>query len=122
MHRDSAATLREIERHSARDARAYTRMLADWDQIKESQNRARYSPATTPSGSIAAHAATAPGIEAVRWRYASALDTVRERFENERVRTFFLWLSLMTMARVDQPGTGLLPLSMPAGRQGLFAS
>jgi phytoene dehydrogenase-like protein len=117
MHRDSAATVREIERHSARDARAYARMLADWDQIKDSQNRARYSPATTPSDSIAALEATAPGIEAVRWRYASALDTVRERFENERVRTFFLWLSLMTMARVDRPGTGLLPLSIAAGRQ-----
>jgi phytoene dehydrogenase-like protein len=117
MHRDSAATLREIERHSARDARAYARMLADWDQIKESQNRARYSPATIPSDPVAALEATAPGIEAVRWRYSSALDTVRERFENERVRTFFLWLSLMTMARVDRPGTGLLPLSIAAGRQ-----
>jgi phytoene dehydrogenase-like protein len=53
----------------------------------------------------------------VRWRYSTALDTVRERFEDERVRTFFLWLSLMTMARVDRPGTGLLPLSIAAGRQ-----
>jgi phytoene dehydrogenase-like protein len=117
MHRDRAATMREIERYSARDARAYSRMLDDWDQIKESQNRARYSPATTPSDAIAALEATPPGVEAVRWRYSSALDTVRERFEDEDVRTFFLWLSLMTMARVDQPGTGLLPLSIAAGRQ-----
>jgi phytoene dehydrogenase-like protein len=117
MHRDRAATVREIERYSARDARAYARMLDDWDQVKDSQNRARYSPATTPSDAIAALEATPPGIEAVRWRYSSALDAVRERFENERVRTFFLWLSLMTMARVDQPGTGLLPLSIAAGRQ-----
>ena len=117
MRRDRAATAREIERFSPRDARAYERMLDDWDQIKESQNRVRYSPATTPSEAIAALEATAPGVEAVRWRYSSALDTVRERFEDERVRTFFLWLSLMTMARVDQPGTGLLPLSIAAGRQ-----
>ena len=117
MHRDRAATMREIERYSARDARAYARMLDDWDQIKESQNRARYSAATTPSEAIAALEATPPGVEAVRWRYSSALDTVRERFEDDRVRAFFLWLSLMTMARVDQPGTGLLPLSIAAGRQ-----
>jgi len=117
MRRDRAATAREIERFSPRDARAYERMLDDWDQIKESQNRVRYSPATTPSEAIAALEATAPGVEAVRWRYSSALDTVRERFEDERVRSFFLWLSLMTMARVDQPGTGLLPLSIAAGRQ-----
>jgi phytoene dehydrogenase-like protein len=117
MHRDRAATMRELERYSAHDARAYAGMLDDWDQIKESQNRARYSPATTPSDAIAALEATPPGVEAVRWRYSSALDTVRERFEDERVRAFFLWLSLMTMARVDQPGTGLLPLSIAAGRQ-----
>jgi phytoene dehydrogenase-like protein len=117
MHRDRAATVRELERISVRDARAYERMLDDWDAIKESQNRARYSPATTPSDAIAALEATPPGLEAVRWRYSSALDIVRERFEDERVRTFFLWLSLMTMARVDQPGTGLLPLSIAAGRQ-----
>lgn len=117
MHRDRAATVRAIERFSARDARAYERMLDDWDRVKDSQNRARYSPATTPSDAIAALEATPPGVEAVRWRYSSALDTVRERFEDERVRTFFLWLSLMTMARVDQPGTGLLPLSIAAGRQ-----
>jgi len=117
MHRDRAATVREIARYSAHDARAYGRMLDDWDQVKESQNRARYSPAMTPSGAIAALEATPPGVEAVRWRYSSALDIVRERFEDERVRTFFLWLSLMTMARVDEPGTGLLPLSIAAGRQ-----
>ena len=117
MHRDRARTIREIERFSAHDARAYARMLDDWDQIKESQSRARYSPATTPSDAIAALEATPPGVEAVRWRYSSALDTVRERFDDERVRTFFLWLSLMTMARVDQAGTGLLPLSIAAGRQ-----
>jgi phytoene dehydrogenase-like protein len=117
MHRDRAATAREIARYSARDARAYERMLDDWDQVKESQNRARYSPATTPSMAIAALEATPAGLDAVRWRFSSALDVVRERFENERVRTFFLWLSLMTMARVDEPGTGLLPLSIAAGRQ-----
>lgn len=117
MYRDRAATVREIARFSARDARAYQRMLDDWDAIKESQNRARYSPATTPSNATLDLEATTPGVEAVRWRYSSALDTVRERFEDEHVRTFFLWLSLMTMARVDQPGTGLLPLSIAAGRQ-----
>jgi phytoene dehydrogenase-like protein len=117
MFHDRAATLREIARFSLADARAYERLLGDWDAIKECQNRARYSPATTASAAIAALEATAPGVEAVRWRYSSALEVVRERFADEQVRTFFLWLSLMTMAWVDQPGTGLLPLSISAGRQ-----
>ncbi len=117
MFRDRAATLRELARFSEADARAYERLLADWDEIKESQNRVRYGPATSASAAIGALEATRPGAEAVRWRYSSALETVRERFRDEHVRTFFLWLSLMTMAWVDQPGTGLLPLSIVAGRQ-----
>ncbi len=117
MFRDRAATARDIARFSERDARAYEQLLADWDAIKESHTRARYSPATTASAALAALEATQPGAEAVRWRYSSALETVRERFEDEHVRAFFLWLSLMTMAWIDQPGTGLLPLSIAAGRQ-----
>lgn len=117
MFRDAAATRREIARFSLEDARAYDQLLADWDAIKTAHGRSRYSPAGSPSEAIASLEATAPGVEAVRWRYSSALDVVRERFGDEHVRAFFLWLSLMTMAQVDQPGTGLNALSLPAGRQ-----
>ncbi len=117
MFRDAAATARDIARFSASDARAYEQLLADWDAIKAAHNRTRYSPAGSPSEAIAALEATGPGLEAVRWRYSSALEVVRERFTDEHVRSFFLWLSLMTMAQVDQPGTGLNALSLPAGRQ-----
>ena len=117
MFRDKAATVRELARFSRHDAAAYEELLADWDAIKDSQNRARYSPPTTASAALAALEATSKGAEAVRWRYLSALETVRERFADEHVRAFFLWLSLMTMSQVDQPGTGLLTLSIAAGRQ-----
>ena len=117
MFRDRAATARELARFSAGDARAYERLLADWDAIKATQNRARYSPPTTPSAAVAALEATELGLEPVRWRYSSALEVVCERFAEAHVRAFFLWLSLMTMSSVDQPGTGLLPLSIASGRQ-----
>ena len=117
MFRDPAATVRELARFSHADARAYERLLADWDAIKAANMRLRFSPAGSPSQAIAELEATSVGLEAVRWRYASALDIVRERFGDEHVRAFFLWLSLMTMASVDQPGTGLNALSLPAGRQ-----
>ncbi len=117
MFRDREATIRELARFSERDARAYRQVLADWDAIKAQHNKSRYSPPSTPSAALAALEATPAGLEAVRWRYSSALETVRERFTEEHVRAFFLWLSLMTMAWVDQPGTGLLPLSISSGRQ-----
>jgi len=117
MFRDTAATVREVARFSEHDARAYEQLLADWDAIKSVSAQARYSPAAAPSAQLADLERTGPGLEAVRWRYASAADIVRERFDDEHVRAFFLWLALMTMANVDQPGTGLNALSLPAGRQ-----
>ena len=117
MFRDRDATAREIARFSRTDAAAYAQLLHDWDDVKEAHGRARYSPATTPSAALAALEATPAGSQAVRWRYSSALDIVRERFEDEHVRAFLLWLSLMTMTQVDQPGSGLNALSLTAGRQ-----
>jgi len=117
MFRDTAATVREVARFSEHDARAYEQLLADWEAIKAVSAQARYSPAAAPSAQLADLERTGPGLEAVRWRYASAVDIVRERFDDEHVRAFFLWLALMTMASVDQPGTGLNALSLPAGRQ-----
>lgn len=117
MFRDPKATIRELARFSDHDAGAYAQLLADWDSVKGAVGAGRYSPAATPSAQLAALEATGAGLEAVRWRYSSALDLIRERFHDEHVRTFFLWLSLMTMANVDQPGSGLNALSLPAGRQ-----
>ena len=111
------ATVKEIARFSERDAQAYEQLLLDWDAIKASYTRARYNPPAKPSNALAALEATSRGLGAVRWRFSSAVETVEERFEEEHVRAFFLWMSLMTMAWVDEPGTGLLPLSITAGRQ-----
>lgn len=117
MFRDRHATAREIARFSEHDALAYEQMLDDWDTIKVPLGRDRYRPPGSPSSALAALEATPPGLEAVRWRFSSALETVEERFHEQHVRTFFLWMSLMTMAWIDEPGTGLLPLSLAAGRQ-----
>src|SRR5215467_1295959 len=117
MFRDRHATAREIARFSEHDALAYEQMLDDWDTIKVPLGRDRYRPPGSPGSALAALEATPPGLEAVRWRFSSALETVEERFHEQHVRTFFLWMSLMTMAWIDEPGTGLLPLSLAAGRQ-----
>ena len=117
MFRDRQATAREIARFSEHDALAYEQMLDDWDTIKVPLGRDRYRPPGSPGSALAALEATPPGLEAVRWRFSSALETVEERFHEQHVRTFFLWMSLMTMAWIDEPGTGLLPLSLAAGRQ-----
>ena len=75
MFRDRAATVREIARFNARDARAYEQLLADWDAIKAAHSRSRYSSTTTPSAALAELQATAPGVEAVRWRSVRPSDS-----------------------------------------------
>lgn len=116
MWRDRARTRGDIARHSERDAAAYDRLLADWDRIKGAVGRLRYTPGAT-AADLTEALSSAGGAEALRWRGASALDVVRERFEHPRVRVFFAWVSLMTMAYIDRPGTGLNALSLVAGRQ-----
>ena len=116
MWRDRARTRAEVARYSEHDAAAYDRLLSDWDRIRAPLGALRYTPGATRADETAALEA-AGGAEAVRWRDASAVELIRERFEDERVRTFFLWLSLMTMTWVDRPGSGLNLLSLTAGRQ-----
>ena len=58
MFRDRAATAREIGRFSADDARAYERLLSDWDAVKGAWGRLRYRPPAGPSEALRALAAT----------------------------------------------------------------
>src|SRR5258708_25833548 len=79
MFRDPRATVREIARFSAHDARAYEQLLADWDAIKGVSAQARYAPATAPSAQIADLERTSAGLEAAGRRYSRAVHILRGR-------------------------------------------
>jgi phytoene dehydrogenase-like protein len=62
-----------------------------------------------------------PGARADDRRYAelrarSAAEVVRERFADEGVRDFLLWLSFATIQRPDRAGTGVNPFAITTGR------
>jgi phytoene dehydrogenase-like protein len=117
MYRDREHTAAELARHSPRDAAAYLELLADWDTVKAAVNRGNQQAPARPSEALAALEATPRGLEMARVRAASALDVVRERFEDEHVRAFLLWMAMMTAQPIDRPYTGFLPFSLTSGRQ-----
>ncbi len=117
MYRDRERTAAEFGRFSRHDAQAYLELLADWDTVKATVNRGNQQPPERPSEALAALEATPKGVEMERIRMASAVEVVRERFEDEHVRAFLLWMAMMTAQPIDRPYTGFLPFSLTSGRQ-----
>jgi phytoene dehydrogenase-like protein len=109
MHRDPAATAKEIAVRSARDAQAYLTLHEEWDSDLKGPH-GRWNAGTLD-----------PGANAADRRYAelrehSAAEVVRARFTDDGVRDFLLWLSFATIQRPDRPGTGILPYAITTGR------
>jgi phytoene dehydrogenase-like protein len=111
MWRDVDATVEEIARLSERDARAYRRFLDEWAALR----RIHALVSDRPPGEPLPDSREARAYREVSAR--SAWDVVHERFEHPGVRAFLLWMGGMTIQPVTRPGTGILPLSVTAGRQ-----
>lgn len=109
MHRDVDATAAQIAERSPADAESYRRMLADW-QGGLARAHARWNAGLLD-----------PNAHEEDKRYAelrgrSAWDVVHELFADPRMRDFALWLSFATIRPPRQPGTGVLPYAITAGR------
>jgi phytoene dehydrogenase-like protein len=112
MWRDPQRTATEIARYSKPDALAYLDLLARWHGgLKQVHSRINNSP---PSEEILDNDT---GRAYSKMSAMSAQDFVYEHFEHERVRSLMLWLAFATIQDPQRPGTGILPLSVAAGRQ-----
>lgn len=112
MWRDPQRTAAEIARYSKPDALAYLKLLAQWDSgLKQVHSRINNLP---PSEETLDNDA---GRAYSKLSAMSAQDFVFEYFESERVRSLMLWLAFATIQDTQRPGTGILPLSVAAGRQ-----
>jgi phytoene dehydrogenase-like protein len=115
--RDPDRTCEELARFSRRDADAYRRLLADYQQVAPLFGRWR----NTPVGwGPALPELLAGGPDGARWlrrQAMSAWEIIQDLFADEHVRAFMLWMSFMTVQPVDRPGTGALAYSLVFGRQ-----
>src|SRR5205807_4330784 len=117
MWRDLDRTCAELSRFSDADARAYRRLLKDWQGLAPIINDEREHAPRPPSEVLARTQAGPLGELGVRIRQARALDIITERFQEEHVRAFFAWIAFMTLHPLDEPETGVLAFSLVAGRQ-----
>jgi phytoene dehydrogenase-like protein len=117
MHRDVERTCAELARFSTADAAAYRRLLADWDLMSGIVNEERASAPRPPQEVESRTLAGSMGDRMLAIRRSTALDVIKERFEEGHVRAFFAWIAFMTLQPLDEPETGLVAFSLVAGRQ-----
>jgi phytoene dehydrogenase-like protein len=117
MWRDLDRTCAELARFSPPDAEAYRRLLDDWDKMAPAVNAERASAPRMPDEIDSIMRKTPMGEEILRIRRASAIDIIKDRFQEEHVRAFFAWIAFMTLHALDEPETGLMAFSLVAGRQ-----
>jgi phytoene dehydrogenase-like protein len=117
MWRDVERTCADLARFSTADAAGYRRLLADWDLMSAVVNDERAN-APRPPREVESRTLAGPmGERMLAIRRATALDVIKERFEEEHVRAFFAWIAFMTLQPLDEPETGLMAFSLVAGRQ-----
>jgi phytoene dehydrogenase-like protein len=117
MWRDLDRTCEELARFSARDAKSYRELLADWELMAPVVNAERSAAPRPPDEVDATTLQSALGDEMLQIRRASALDVIKERFRDDHVRAFFAWIAFMTLHPLDEAETGLMAFSLVAGRQ-----
>ena len=117
MWLDLERTCAEIARFSRADERAYRRLLAEYDAVKDVFGRQRFTPVglgPTLDQMLEGRAG------ASRWRRRarmSAWDVVTHEFESRHVRSFMLWMAFQTGQPVGSAGSAPLAYSIVFGRQ-----
>ena len=111
MWRDRDRTAGELEHFSPGDAKSYLNLLNEWDELKEHHGLVNNSPPSeAPADSLV-------GRRYERLNARSAKEVIFDRFEDAHVRSLLMWLAFATIQDPERPGTGILPMSVTAGRQ-----
>jgi phytoene dehydrogenase-like protein len=117
MWLDLERTCLEISRFSPRDADAYRRMLAEYDEVKEAFAAARITPHGFGPSLEELLLAHPRGRIWLRRNAISAWEIIRREFESRHVRAFMLWMAFQTLVAADAAGSGTLAYSLIFGRQ-----
>jgi phytoene dehydrogenase-like protein len=117
MWLDLERTCEELARYSAADARAYRRLLAEYDAVKDVFSRQRFTPVGFGPSFEDMLAGRPGGFRWLRRAAMSAWDVVRHEFESRHVQAFMLWMAFQTGQPVGSAGSGPLAYSLVFGRQ-----
>jgi phytoene dehydrogenase-like protein len=117
MWLDRERTAAEIGRFATEDARAYLRMLDEYDEVKGIFSQSQFTPVGFGPSLDQAFADHPKGRIWQRRRALSAWDVIRHEFSSRHVQAFMLWMAFQTNQLVDMPGSGILAYSLIFGRQ-----
>jgi phytoene dehydrogenase-like protein len=117
MWLDLDRTCEEIARFSSKDAEAYRRLIAEYDEVKGIFGRAR----VTPPG-------FGPPLEELLMEHPrgriwlrrdaiGAWDVIKREFEDRHVQAFMVWQAFQTLVPLDAAGSGVNAYSIIYGRQ-----
>lgn len=108
VHRSLEQTAEEIARFSPDDANRLVEMITDWNMTLKPEHR-RWNTGLGPSPTAAGQA-----YQSLRSR--SAREVVFENFEHPVTRRVLAWMGFATFQPPTRRGTGVLPISVLAGR------
>ncbi len=117
MWLDLDRTCAEIERFSARDAEAYRRMIAEYDEVKAIFGRSRMTPPGFGPSLEELLLEHPRGRIWLRRRALTAWDVIRREFEDRHVQAFMIWQAFQTLVPIDAAGSGVNAYSIIFGRQ-----
>lgn len=107
---DPARTAAEFARFSKRDGDAWLDFLESWKGMR-SEHFARL---TNAPGDIDAHIGSEHAAPYLAIRDRSGVEVITDMFESDHVRGAMLWFGMVMVQPIDQPGTGIMPLAVPA--------
>lgn len=117
MWLDVDRTADEIARFSKRDADAYRRMLAEYEEVRSAFSRSSFTPPGMGPSLDAMLQELPGGNRWLRRKALSAWDVVKHEFESLHVQAFLMWEGYQTLVPLDLPGSGAMPYSIMYGRQ-----
>jgi phytoene dehydrogenase-like protein len=118
MWLDLDRTCEEIARFSKRDAAAYRRLIAEYDEVKGIFGRARVTPPGFGPSLEEMLLEHPRGRIWLRRHAITAWDVIRREFEDRHVQAFMIWQAFQTLVPIDAAGSGVNAYSIIFGRQG----
>lgn len=111
MHRDANRMADEIARFSARDARTFRQLVADYGEFIDSTYLPlMYSPPLAPSLQSAQLEQSAEGRTLLQWQASTPVQLLDELFESDEVKVHFLARMTVLGFPPDQFGQGWICL------------
>jgi len=111
MHRDPERMAAELAKYSARDARTFTRLVADYGEFIDSTYLPlMYSPPLPPSMQTAELEKSEEGRALMQWQASTPVQLLNELFESEEVKVHFLARMTVLGFAPDQFGQGWICL------------